>query len=137
LDGANLIFHEAGHVLFLPFGEFLQYLGGSLTQVAIPVICAIYFFLHDQRSALAVTLFWTGESISNVAIYIADARRLELPLIGGDHDWNYLLDHLNLLSQAESIGRLAFVLGVILILGSLVTLISDFIRRWDQAWADD
>ena len=136
LDGANLIFHEAGHILFLPFGEFLQYLGGSLTQVTIPAICAVYFFLHEQRSALAFTLFWTGESITNVAIYLADARRMELPLIGGDHDWNYLLDRLNLLSQAENLGRLALTLGVILILGSLGTLIADFIRSWNQASAD-
>jgi len=32
LDGANLIFHEAGHVIFAFFGEFLQFLGGSITE---------------------------------------------------------------------------------------------------------
>ena len=40
LDGANLIFHEAGHILFLFFGESLQALGGSLIQVAIPALCS-------------------------------------------------------------------------------------------------
>jgi hypothetical protein len=29
----NLPFHEAGHILFSPFGDFLMTLGGSLTQV--------------------------------------------------------------------------------------------------------
>jgi len=132
LDGANLIFHEAGHVLFLFFGEFLQILGGSLMQVVIPSTCTVYFWLHEQRSSSAVTLFWTGESITNVAIYVADARRMELPLIGGDHDWNYLLGRLSLLDQAESLGRLVFFLGVITILLALALLISDLARSRKQ-----
>jgi len=132
LDGANLIFHEAGHVLFLFFGEFLQILGGSLMQVVIPSTCTVYFWLHEQRSSSAVTLFWTGESITNVAIYVADARRMELPLIGGDHDWNYLLGRLSLLDHAESLGRLVFFLGVITILLALALLISDLARSRKQ-----
>lgn len=136
LDGANLIFHEAGHVLLSPFGDFMQYLGGSLMQVLIPAICAAYFWLHQQRSASAVTLFWTGESLTNVAIYVADARRMELPLIGGDHDWNYLLDRLNLLNQAESLGRFVFALGALAILFSLALLVTDLARSWKQAQVD-
>jgi len=135
LDGANLIFHEAGHIILLPFGEFVHYLGGSLTQVAIPAICAGYFWHHHQRASSAITLFWTGESITNVAIYVADARRMELPLIGGDHDWNYLLDRLNLLNQAESLGRFVFVLGVLAILFSLGLLTGDVVRTWKEAQA--
>jgi len=132
LDGANLIFHEAGHVLLTFFGDFLQILGGSLMQVVIPSTCTVYFWLHEQRSSSAVTLFWTGESITNVAIYVADARRMELPLIGGDHDWNYLLGRLSLLDQAESLGRLVFFLGVITILLALALLISDLARSRKQ-----
>ncbi len=137
LDGANLIFHEAGHVFFSPFGDFLQYLGGSLMQVLIPAICAVYFWLHRQRASSAVTLFWAGESLTNVAIYVADGRRMELPLIGGDHDWNYLLDRLDLLNQAESLGRFVFVLGVVAILFSLGLLISDLARNWKQPSANE
>ncbi len=136
IDGANLIFHEAGHVILLPFGEFVHYLGGSLTQIVVPAICAAYFWLHEQRGSAAVALFWTGESITNVAIYVADARRMELPLIGGDHDWNYLLDALNLLNRAESLGRFVFVLGLLTILFSLVLLITDLVRAWSQARTD-
>ena len=137
LDGANLIFHEAGHIFLLPFGEFLHYLGGSLMQVAIPAFCAGYFWLHQQRASSAVTLFWAGESLTNVAIYVADARRMELPLIGGDHDWNYLLDRLNLLNQADSLGGFVFVLGVLTILFSLVLLITDLVRAWNQVRTDN
>lgn len=134
LDGANFIFHEAGHVLFAFFGEFLGVLGGSLTQVAIPVICTGYFVRHNQLAASAVTLFWTGESITNVAIYIADARVMGLPLHGGEgviHDWNYLLGRLNLVNHAESLGRLAFAVGVITILSALGLLAVDLVSRWN------
>jgi len=133
LDGANLIFHEAGHIFLLPFGEFLHYLGGSLMQVAIPAFCAGYFWLHQQRASSAVTLFWAGESLTNVAIYVADARRMELPLIGGDHDWNYLLDALNLLNHADSLGGFVFVLGVLTILAAITVLTADLVRHWKEA----
>ncbi|MBI2999756.1 MAG: hypothetical protein HYY46_15100 [Deltaproteobacteria bacterium] len=133
LDGANLIFHEAGHVLLTFFGEFLQILGGSLMQVVIPSTCTVYFWLHEQRSSSAVTLFWTGESVTNVAIYVADARRMELPLIGGDHDWNYLLGRLHLLNQAESLGRFVFFLGVLTILLAMLYLLVDLVRDWNEA----
>src|SRR3989338_7168492 len=137
VDGATLIFHEAGHILFSPFGDFMQYLGGSLMQILIPAICAIYFWLHQQRSSSAVTLFWAGESLTNVAIYVVDARRMELPLIGGDHDWNYLLDRLNLLNQADSLGRFVFVLGILTILFSLGLLLTYLAHHWNHARTDE
>ncbi len=138
LDGANLIFHEAGHVLFAVFGEFLYVLGGSLVQVAIPAVCAVYFFLRRQPSASAVALFWTGESLTGVAIYIADAKRMELPLLGGDtggsgHDWNYLLGRLNLINHAEGLGWFVFGLGVVTILAALSLLTADLVRAWKQS----
>lgn len=137
LDGANLIFHEAGHVLLSPSGDFMQYLGGSLMQILIPAICGAYFWLHQQRSASAVTLFWTGESLTNVAIYVADARRMELPLIGGDHDWNYLLDRLDLLNQADSLGRFVFILGILTILAALIILVADLVHHWKEPEASE
>ncbi|MBI2091259.1 MAG: hypothetical protein HYT78_21385 [Deltaproteobacteria bacterium] len=133
LDGANLIFHEAGHVFFSFFGDFLQYLGGSLFQVALPLALTFYFWRNEQCASASVTLFWTGENLTNVAIYIADAKWMALPLIGGDHDWNYLLGRLGLLNQAESLGRFVFVLGVFAILFSLALLIGDVARSWKEA----
>ena len=132
LDGANFIFHEAGHVLFLFFGQFLQILGGSLTQVAIPLMCTGYFARQRQVAASAATLFWTGESITHVAIYIADGRVMGLPLHGGErviHDWNYLLGRLSLVNHAENLGRLAFAVGVIGILSALGLLAIDLVSR--------
>jgi hypothetical protein len=48
LHGINLIFHEAGHILFMPFGRFMKILGGSLNQILIPAIVSSYFFFKGQ-----------------------------------------------------------------------------------------
>ena len=37
VDGANLLFHEAGHLILRPFGDWLQFLGGTLGQLAFPI----------------------------------------------------------------------------------------------------
>ncbi len=57
LDRVDLVFHEAGHVTFGFFGEFIGILGGSLMQVLIPAIVVGYFFTHRQPYSGAVTLF--------------------------------------------------------------------------------
>src|SRR5688500_14433406 len=43
MHGSLLIFHEAGHVIFMPFGEFLMVLGGSLFQLMVPAFFIAYF----------------------------------------------------------------------------------------------
>src|SRR5687768_7240551 len=70
----NLIFHEAGHIIFMPFGRFLTVLGGSLLQILIPMICAAAFARQGNWFACALMAWWAGENFVDVAPYIADAR---------------------------------------------------------------
>ena len=126
----DLVFHEAGHVIFGLFGRFLGVLGGSLNQVLIPAVCTAYFLWHGRRAAAAVTLFWTGESVVDVAIYVADGRDMKLPLLadGLTHDWNWILSELSLRNQAGPIGRVVFVAGVLVMLAALAMLALDLLR---------
>jgi hypothetical protein len=131
LDGANFIFHEAGHMLFLFFGQVLQALGGSLTQIAIPLACTLSFWRRRRHAAAAATLFWAGESLTHVAIYIADARAMVLPLHGGPaviHDWRYLLDRAGLVDAAPGLGQAVGGLGLLVILVALGVLAVDLLR---------
>jgi len=125
----DLVFHEAGHIIFGFFGRFIAVLGGSLNQVLIPVVCTAVFAWRQQFGSAAVTLFWTGQSISDVAVYVADGRTLALPLLaeGLIHDWNFILGTLGLLNAAELFGRLTFALGALTMLAALAFL------AWD-AW---
>ena len=116
LDNVNLIFHEAGHPSFSFFGEFMMFLGGSLMQLLVPIVFTIYFWRSGQRFAAMVTTFWLATSLANLEVYIADARAMELPLLGGDnstHDWNWLLGEMNLLRQDKAIAGFVYALGLI------------------------
>ena len=55
----NLPFHEAGHLLFMPFGRFMTILGGSLGQILMPLICLGTFVLKTRDSfGGSVALWW-------------------------------------------------------------------------------
>jgi hypothetical protein len=126
----DLVFHEAGHVIFGFFGQFVGMLGGSLNQVLIPAVCTGYFLWHGRTAAAAVTLFWTGESLVDVAIYVADGRDMALPLLaeGLVHDWNWLLSELSLREQAPALGRVVFVAGLAVLAAAIVLLAADLWR---------
>lgn len=130
MHGVDLVFHEAGHVIFGFFGRFVAVLGGSLNQVLVPLIATVAFVRTRQRASAAVTLAWTGQSLTDVAIYAADGRAMALPLLaeGLTHDWNYLLGRLGLLSSAETVGRLIFGLGALTMLAALALLALDLLR---------
>lgn len=101
LDWVNLAFHEAGHVVFRPFGSTLGILGGTLLQLVVPAGLAVGFvFKYRSPIAAAACTWWLGESLLNVARYMADARDLALPLVGGgEHDWNELFFRFGLLGR--------------------------------------
>ena len=132
IHGIDLVFHEAGHVIFGFFGEFLAVLGGSLTQVLMPVTATVAFLRTRQWASAAVTLFWTGQALTDVAIYAADGRARALPLLaeGLIHDWHYILGRLGLLPSAEIIGRAMFALGALTMVTSLLVLGLDTLRCW-------
>lgn len=123
IDGVNLIIHEAGHIIFMPFGEFLMIAGGSLFQVIVPAVFAGYFFYHEQRFSAALVLFWMGESLLNVSVYADDSIALQLPLLGGEgtiHDWNYMLVRAGFIKHTEAISKLIRLAGTLTIIAASV-----------------
>lgn len=130
LHGVNLVFHEAGHVIFGFFGEFVAVLGGSLNQVLIPAIALGAFLRTRQQASAAIALFWAGQSLTDVAIYAADGRARALPLLaeGLIHDWHYILGRLGLLGSAEIVGRLLFAVGALVMLAAILLLALDLLR---------
>lgn len=123
-----LPFHEAGHVLFSPFGRFLQVAGGTLMQLIVPAAVAISFFRRRDRFGAAVGFWWLGESLVDVAPYADDARAGQLMLLGGVtgsevedyHDWEVMLGRLNMLSWDHALARVFFVTGGIVMIAALL-----------------
>jgi hypothetical protein len=125
LDRVDLIAHEAGHLLFGYFGEFIKVIGGTLGQVLVPVAVGIYFITRREFYSSTVALFWLGQNMFGISVYVKDAAAMELPLVsigGGDviHDWNYILLKLNLLAWDQVMGNIIYGLGVLIIAVSVV-----------------
>jgi hypothetical protein len=123
----DLVFHEAGHVIFSPFGRFMTVLGGSLLQVLIPVIVAVAFVRQEEMFGAAVGAWWAGQNLVDLAPYIADARALRLMLIGGKtgaevegHDWEFLLNTLGVSHFAHPIGYATHAIGILIMVAALV-----------------
>jgi hypothetical protein len=123
----NLVFHEAGHVIFSPFGRFLTVLGGSLLQCAIPVVAAVAFIRQEQPFNAAICGWWAGQNFVDLAPYIADARALQMVLLGGrtgaeveGHDWEFLLTQLGVTHLDHGIGMTAYLLGITIMIAALI-----------------
>lgn len=113
LDGVNLVFHEAGHPVFGILGwEPLAILGGTLMQLAVPMLVAGSFWFRREATGTAFAGIWCFENLLNIARYVGDARTQVLPLVGGgEHDWANLLGRWGLLAQDTSLAHGLRVLG--------------------------
>ena len=125
MHNIDLIFHEAGHILFMPFGRFMTILGGSLFQVMMPLIVLFTFLIKNRNPfAASVALWWTGQSLMDLAPYIDDAIDQKLVLLGGrtgadapgNHDWGNILIDLDMLEKHREIATFVDSSGTALML---------------------
>jgi len=141
LSDIDLAIHEFGHMLFMPFGiQFLgstmMILGGSLTQVAFPLVFFGYFMRKQEDGrrrdlfAAMVCLWWSGINLLSVAIYCADSRAGQLMLIDGStgqesdgHDWNNLLTRWGLLQHDIGIARGMRAVAFVVCIASLIVAV--------------
>jgi len=127
VDDANFAVHEAGHPLLGMLSIRIAVYGGTLAQLLFPAVCMLEFWRRRTTLSYGLCGVWLGQSLLNVAIYVADARAMRLPLAGfGDyvmHDWHEILSRWGLLRQdtliANGLRGLAW-LGIALTIGFLV-----------------
>lgn len=127
LDYANLAIHEAGHLVFYALGFFAHMIGGSFAQLLIPLLLTWYFYAQRDWYAVAFGVFWTGQSLVNVSVYIGDARTQDLPLVqmseAALHDWNWILSQLGLLHFDKVISTVGYTFAFVLMLAGLLGMI--------------
>lgn len=117
IDNANLVVHEAGHLLFGWFGETLGIYGGTMLQLLVPFALATSFAYRRHTAGTAFCAFFFFENFLYTATYMADARVQELPLVsvGGaeavDHDWERIFSGLGLLQHDTQIAAVVRMLG--------------------------
>ena len=123
----DLVFHEAGHIIFSPLGRFMTVLGGSLLQFLVPVIAAVAFIRQGEKFGAAICAWWAGQNLIDLAPYIADARALRMVLLGGKtgaevegHDWEFILTRLGITHLDRQVGMTAYGLGLVIMIVALV-----------------
>ena len=130
LDHANLLFHEAGHPIVGLFSQRLEPYGGSIGQLVFPIALAVSFWRKGQALPFAAALIWFFENWLNIAHYMADARALQLPLVGGgDHDWNTIFSRWRLLPYDLQIAGIVKTIGWI---GIVVAMVWGAWRGWQD-----
>lgn len=129
MHNINLVFHEAGHVLFRLFGEFMTIFGGSLLQLLVPMtVMLMFIFKHRDNFAASIGLWWLAQSMMDLVPYINDARLQEMWLLGGVqgkdipgiHDWNNILSRLHMLEYDHALALVVMVLAIGLMMVSFV-----------------
>ncbi len=121
-DAINLGIHELGHYLWSPFGTFVAFLGGSLTQCLAPIVTVAVFYRQRDYFAMAFCFGWLSTNLYDVSVYAGDAQARALPLVSPGssepmHDWFYILSQLGLLEYDGpiSLGLRAVAAGCMLV----------------------
>jgi hypothetical protein len=119
--------HEFGHVIFRPFGEFMHLLGGSLFQVALPLVFGGIFLVKNRDPfAAAAMLWWSAVAVMDIAPYVYDAQVPQHVLLTGRtgetgaHDFIDVLGDLGLLTRAQAVGYVVHRFGVVMLAASFV-----------------
>lgn len=133
VDDANFGVHEAGHPLVGLFSDRLAVYGGTLMQLALPAVCVFEFWRRRDTLSYALCGIWLGQSLLNVARYVADARAMQLPLAGFGahplHDWNIILSRWGLLQRDVLVANGLRIIACVGIAASLGFLAYRFLRR--------
>lgn len=114
-DGITLVFHEMGHLVCRGFGHTIYILGGSMAQLVVPTAAAIYLLVRQRDwFGFAVGMAWLSFSGFNLATYIADANKENLPLASlspemPSHDWATLLTEWHVLNSCDTIATVVRV----------------------------
>jgi hypothetical protein len=121
--------HEGGHLLFGYFGHALMIAGGTILQLAVPLMLAAYFSLQRQIAGTVFCLFCFFEQFLPIATYMADARAQQLPLLTvGDpefveHDWFAMFNAIGVLEHDTQIAAVVRALGWIGMFGVVAWLV--------------
>ncbi|HTY37757.1 MAG TPA: hypothetical protein VMH23_11635 [Bacteroidota bacterium] len=121
IDTIDLFIHEGGHGIFRMFGQFLYFLGGSLIQFLLPLATIIVFLRTSGPRSLMGTLYWMGQNLINVSIYIADAPKQQLTLISRHamHDWRWLCGYMGIMDSSGDLASVVAFLGTLSLIGSI------------------
>jgi hypothetical protein len=132
LSLVDLGVHELGHLLTYPLPDVWTAAMGSIGQVMVPLALAAYFGLRWRDPvAGGICLAWAATSAQDASVYVADAPFQNLTLLGGEHDWAFVLGphHLDMLESAGRIAALVRGVGFVLLLAAIASCAAPLLVR--------
>lgn len=120
--------HELGHFLFMPLGEMMTVLGGSLLEVLLPSILFVWFFKRECSGLASFALYLAGYGLIHVAAYMGTARNhdgmvfLSLDQNPETHDWFRLFGWWGLLEHDTTVSAITTCIGVVVVLLAITLL---------------
>lgn len=124
-----LPWHEAGHLIFRPFGEFMMIFGGTLAQHLFPIILGVALLIKRRDSFGAALAFWLlGYSVIYTGWYMHDAGDPQGMMVNGQssaetdgHDFINIFSFMGgwWLQRATTIGIIVGRLGEAMMLAGL------------------
>jgi len=121
--GAMVPFHEFGHLLFMPLGEFMMLAGGSFAQILMPLgFLALFALKNRDNFSAALMLWWSGTQWIDLAPYAYDAKTPQHILLTGRtgdtgaHDYIDMLGTIGLLNRAHQVAWVMHKLGILLMI---------------------
>jgi hypothetical protein len=132
LGWIDLAIHEAGHVLMMMLLDVPNAMMGNGFQTLVPLALAAVFAVRERDLLGAVLcLGWAATTLQDASVYIADAPHQRLQLIGGYHDWAFALAELDVLASADTIARVVWTAGLVVMIVALFGTVGA--RWWEPA----
>lgn len=124
--------HEIGHIICIPFGEFLAVAGGSIWQILWWFLLGLYTFIVKRQITTSLIMWMiTAHSFINLSVYIGDAEERDLPLLFGlgqeSHDWGNLLRWTGLVEYDDMLAGLSVFIGVVI---ALIVIVAGILSAW-------
>lgn len=127
----DLGIHELGHLVFRLLGETMSFVMGSGAQLLVPLGLAAYFwFWQRHHIASGLMMVWAATSAQDASVYIADAPYRSIELIGGTHDWWWLLRRWDKIGWANELARGVWLAGLLIGLTGLIVIMWPVIAEW-------
>ncbi|MDH4139199.1 MAG: hypothetical protein OEV43_01355 [Coriobacteriia bacterium] len=142
LSGVDLGIHEFGHMILMWGPPVVVWMAGSVLQMLVPAGLAVYFAVRRDMLAVILMCAWAAESLNNVGVYVYDATRLRLDLLGDDgskmgHDWANILTELKLIPYTDQIAYAVRALSFVLFALAAFYAIRGFVRPRLAAQRDE
>lgn len=126
-DDVSLVIHTLGAFVFGFFGPFMEAAGGTILQIVLPLLLVRFFYRYSYGFGTQVFLFWLGQNLVNISVYVQGIQVHRLPRFADDtHDWHYMLGVLGLQAYDVVIASAFFIAGILCFVG--VVLLPGYVR---------